>query len=133
MDAEPQGLLTAFQARVSMGQGTQGRRLEGAAPDLCAPLPHLPGPAVSPPTALQRWARGKGPLERGLPPLYPGCKLMDGEKGTNRLTPGHPGREEGAALTVGKGWRRLYEEVGALRCTGYETWLPAGLGGLCSD
>ena len=56
---------------------------------------------------------------------------MDGATGTNRLTPGHPGGGKGAALTMGKGWRRPFGEVEALRGRGHQTLFTHGpCGGL---
>lgn len=65
-----QGLLTALRASVSMGQGTQGRRPEGAAPGLCSPLPHLPGPGASPPPHC-RGGPGRGPTGERTPSPLP--------------------------------------------------------------
>ena len=66
-----EGRLTDLCARVSMGQGTQGRRL-GARPLDSTPVAPTCLPRTLSPTALQRWARCEGPPEGGPPPLSEG-------------------------------------------------------------
>ena len=68
-----EGPLTALGARVSMGQGTRGRRSWGAVPGPRAPLPDQPGPGASPPPhcgggPAMRAHRGERslPLTRGV-------------------------------------------------------------------
>lgn len=56
---------------------------------------------------------------------------MDGERGAKWLVPGHPRREEGAPLRMGKGCRKPRREVGAVPRARHQSFgLPTGFGGL---
>lgn len=61
--------LTALGPRVSMGQGTLGRRSEGAIPGPRSPLPELPGPGTSLPPQCRAGPGARAHCVEGSLPL----------------------------------------------------------------